>query len=300
MTEIFRTPVLIPAEGGLLAGRLHRNVADLLAPQPGIVASGSWLTVKEQMADGYAAALAARGYTVLTFDFAGWGESGGGLPQVELPLRKASDIVAATQFLRSLSCVRGGEVGYLAICASAMYACAAIDRGAPIGALASVAGWFHDTATVSAFYGGPVGVADRIGRAAAAVERFRETGDHSLVPAYDEGNDRAGMFIHMDYYASPLRGRIPAWRNEMSEISWLHWLTFDGLRAARSLELPTLFVHGDECALPENLKQIHAAAQGPKELVWQPGFQVDFYDRPDLVELAVAAADTHYRRYLGV
>ena len=299
MTEIFRTPVLIPANGGLLAGRLHRNVPDLLEPQPGIVASGSWLTVKDQMAGGYAAELAARGYTVLTFDFAGWGESGGGLAQTELPLHKAADIVAATGFLRSLSCVRGDEVGYLAICASGMYACAAIERGAPIGALASVAGWFHDTATVAPFYGGPAGIADRIGRATEAIARYRETGDLSLVPAYDEGNEQAGMFIHMDYYASPARGRLPAWDNTMSEISWLYWLTFDGLGAGRRLELPTLFVHGDECALPENLKQVHAGARGPKELVWQPGFQVDFYDRPDLVGLAVEAADAHYRRYLG-
>lgn len=300
MTEIFRTPVLIPADGTLLAGRLHRNVADLGEPQPGIVVSGSCLTVKEQMADLYAARLAAIGYTVLTFDFAGWGESGGGLSQVELPLRKAADIVAATEFLRSLSCVSGNRVGYLAICASAMYASAAIDGGAPVAALASIAGWFHDTATVSAFYGGPAGVADRISRAVAALGRYDATGGLTFVPAYDEGNDRAGMFFHMDYYANPARGRVPQWRNEMSEISWLYWLTFDGLGAARRLELPALFVHGDECALPDNLKQVHAAARGPKELVWHPGFQADFYDRPDLVELAVAAADAHYRRYLEV
>ncbi len=300
MTQpIFQTPILIPAEGTLLVGRLHRNVDNLTDPQPGVVASGSWLTVKEQMADFYATRLAALGYTVLTFDFAGWGESDGGLRQTELPMRKIADIIAVARFLRTLSCVRGDRIGYLAICASAMYASAAIELGAPIGAFATVAGWFHDTPTVSPFYGGAAGVALRLARAKEALRRFKAGGDLSLVPAYDEGNDRAGMFLHMDYYANPTRGRIPAWRNEMSEITWLYWLTFNGLRSAEKLSVPTLFVHGDECALPDNVKRIHKAMKGPKTLLWRPGFQVDFYDRPDLVELAIPAADEHFRNALG-
>jgi len=157
--SIHRFPVLIPAEGRLIAGRIHRNTDDPTEPQPGVVASGSWLTVKEQMADLYATQLAALGYTVLTFDFRGFGASEGTPRQTEMPVRKIADIVAATRFLRSLSCVRGEKVGYLAVCASAMYAGAAVEAGAPIGALASVAGWFHDTGSVAAFYGGAAGVA---------------------------------------------------------------------------------------------------------------------------------------------
>jgi uncharacterized protein len=129
--------------------------------------------------------------------------------------------------------------------------------------------------------------------------RLREVGQPSMVPAYEEGNDRAGMFIHLDYYASPKRGRVPSWRNEMSEETWLHWLTFDGIFAAERLTLPTLFVHGDECALPENVRRIHDTMPGSKRLVWHPGFQVDYYDRPDLVELSVAEATAHFRDHLA-
>jgi|GEM_PF-3891797 len=38
---IHRYPVLIPADGALLAGRIHRNTDDPTEPQPGVVVSGS-------------------------------------------------------------------------------------------------------------------------------------------------------------------------------------------------------------------------------------------------------------------
>jgi uncharacterized protein len=291
---IYETPVLIPADGLQLAGRLYRNVDDLLQPQPGIVTSGSWLTVKEQMAHRYATELAALGYTVLTFDFAGWGQSAGEPRQTEIPLRKAADIAAAARFLRSLSCVRGNGVGYVAVCASAMYAAVAIELGAPIAALSNVAGWFHDSASVAAYYGGEAGVRARLASARQALTRYVSSRDLVTVPAYDQGNEKAGMFIELDYYANPARGRVPAWRNEMSEMTWLNWLTFDGLRAAEKIDIPTLFVHGDECALPDNVKRVHERIRAPKKLVWHPGFQVDYYDRDDLVSLSVAATHEHF------
>jgi fermentation-respiration switch protein FrsA (DUF1100 family) len=292
--------VQIPAEGTLLAGRLHRNVDNLTDVQPALVASGSWLTVKEQMADLYAARFAALGFTVLTFDFTGFGGSGGEARQVEMPARKLHDIVAATHFLSTLGCVHRGEVGYVAICASAMYVAAAIELGAPVTSLASIAGWFHDPETVAPFYGGAAGVASRLRRASDAAARLRKGKAEEFVPAYEEGSERAGMFIPMDYYANPLRGCIPAWRNAMSEQSWMHWLTFDGLTPALRLSTPTLFVHGDECALPDNIRRILAQMPGKYERVWHPGFQVDWYDRPDLVDIAVQAADAHFRATIGI
>jgi pimeloyl-ACP methyl ester carboxylesterase len=251
--------------------------------------------VKEQMADLYAARLAALGYTVLTFDFSGWGASGGDARQIEIPHRKIDDIVAATRFLRTFACIQEDLIGYVAICASAMYASAAIELGAPIRSLACIAGWLHDAASVADFYGGAAGVAMRIRRAQEALRRVLDGKSDSLVPAYDEGNDRAGMFIHMDYYANPARGRIASWRNEMSEQTWVYWLTFNGLRAAEQLATPVLFVHGDDCALPDNVKRIYDRVRGPKKLLWHPGFQVDFYDRRDLVDLTVTEADQHFR-----
>jgi hypothetical protein len=207
-----------------------------------------------------------------------------------MPARKIADITSAVRFLQTLSCVHADSIGYLAICASAQYAAAAIVRGAPVRSFASVAGWFHDAATVAPYYGGAAGVSERIARAIDA--------GSSMVPAYHEGNDRAGMFIHLDYYSNPARGAIPQWRNEMAEMTWLYWLTYDGVTPAERLQVPTLFVHGDECVLPDNVTRIHSRMPGARTLVWEKGFQVDFYDRPDLVALSVKAADEHFRATL--
>jgi dienelactone hydrolase len=284
-------PVIFHSDGVPLAGRIHRNDPNLADRQPAVAISGSWLTVKEQMPDLYARELAARGYTAMTFDFAGFGTSGGELRQVEMPARKINDITAATRFLQTLACVQADSIGYLGICATAQYAAAAIVRGAPVRSFASVAGWYHDAETVAPYYGGAAGVGERMARAIAA-------GPSTMVPAYEEGNDRAGMFIHHDYYQNPARGAIKQWRNEMAEMTWLYWLSYDGLTTAERLQVPTLFVHGDECALPDNVKRIHSRMPGPRTLVWEKGYQADFYDRPDLVGLAVKAVDEHFRATL--
>lgn len=109
-----------------LSARIYRSGDDLTERRPAVLVTGSWLTVKEQMAHHYARALAERGYTAITLDFSGFGESGGALRQAEIPARKIADITAAARYVAGLSFVRADRVGYLAICASAQYALRAI------------------------------------------------------------------------------------------------------------------------------------------------------------------------------
>jgi fermentation-respiration switch protein FrsA (DUF1100 family) len=281
-----------------LAGRIHRASGDLLDRQPAVIVTGSWLTVKEQMADLYARALAERGYTAITFDFTGFGGSGGSPRQAEIPARKITGIVSVANQVSRLSFVRPGGVGYLAVCASAQYALAALAQGAPIASYASVAGWFHDTASVAPFYGGMDGVNLRLDRARSALAEYLGTGQVRTVPAYENGNDRAGMFFELGYYADPGRGAVPGWVNKMAEMSWLYWLTLDGLAAAPRVSTPVLFVHSDDCVLPGNVKAVADRLAGPKEVIWANGSQTDFYDQPAQVTLAVNAVDEHFRRTL--
>ena len=290
---------VIPNGETALVARIHRADPDLTERQPAAIVTGSWLTVKEQMADLYAAALAERGYTAITFDFAGYGASGGTPRQLEAPSRKISDIIAVADAVSTLSFVRPGGPGYLGICASAQYALAAVARGARISSFAAVAGWFHDLATVTPFYGGPDGIAARLDRAQRATEHYLATGEVRTVPAYRAGDEQAGMFLEMDYYANPARGNVPTWTNEMAEMTWAHWLTFDGLSAAGEVSVPTLLVHSDGCVLPENLRTVAANLRGPAEVVWGEGTQTDFYDQPAQVSFAVDAVDTHFRKTIG-
>ncbi len=295
---LYETPIFFFSSGVPLAGRFYRNTARVDERQPGVLVTGSWLTVKEQMSAVYAKKMAEAGYTAFTFDFSGFGESQGKLRQAEIPARKINDIIAAAEFISTMSFVDPKRIGHLAICASAQYTLAAIARGANIDSFASVAGWFHDAKSVAPFYGGAEGVSSRLDRARKAFERYMKSGDVVTVPAYEAGNERAGMFFPLDYYAKPDRGAILEWKNEMAEMTWLYWLTFDGLSAADEVSTPVLFVHGDGCVLPANVKDVHARLKGEKELVWTDGSQVDFYDQPVLVNKAMAEVVPWFERTL--
>jgi fermentation-respiration switch protein FrsA (DUF1100 family) len=297
--SMFEFPMVFPADGASLVGRVYRNVDDLVTPQPAVVVTGSWLTVKEQMPRTYASRLAEQGITAFTFDFTGFGQSGGAPRQLELPARKIADIAAAADFLSTMSFVSRSGVGHVGICASAQYALAAIARGARIRSFASIAGWYHDAESVASFYGGAEGTALRLDRARQALETWAKSGDVAMVPAYRAGDDRAGMFFELDYYANPRRGAVPEWKNEMAEMSWLFWLTFDGVRSAGEVSVPTVMVHSDGCVFPEHAKAVHAALRGPKRLEWTEGTQIDFYDQEPYVTNAVAIAAPHFRATLS-
>lgn len=207
-----------------------------------------------------------------------------------MPARKIADIAAAVTFLQSVGFVDADRIGCLSICASAQYTLNALAQRVPIRSFASVAGWYHDPASIAPFYGGDAGVGLRLGRARDAFERYIREGHVSVSPAYREGDDRAGMHFRLDYYAQKDRGAIPEWKNEMADMTWLCWLSYDGLSAADRVSTPSLFVHSDAAAFPPHLKQVHARVNGPKKLVWAPGTQIDFYDQPDAVGAAIATA----------
>jgi uncharacterized protein len=274
-----------------LAAQIFRNTDRLDVRQQAIIVTGSWLTVKEQMPETYARRLAERGYTALTFDFTGFGESGGTPRQAEIPDRKIADLMAAADFVNTLAFVEPDRVAHLAVCASAQYGLAALARGARIARFISVAGWYHDPVSVAPFYGGMPGLAARLETGRAALDRFRATGEVDMVPAYKAGDETAAMFFELDYYGNTARGAVPAWTNAMATLSWSYWFTFDGLRAADHVRTPALFVHGDGCVFPDNVRSIHSRLRGPKQLVWSDGTQTDYYDQPKHVAVAVDAAD---------
>jgi uncharacterized protein len=291
-------PVVFPGAGAMLSGRLVRRTADFAAREIGVLVTGSWLTVKEQMPMHYARRLAALGYTALVFDFAGFGESGGEPRQAEIPARKIADLRAAADFLSTLSLVHADRIAHVAVCASAAYGQHAIAQGAPIAAFASVAGWFHDARSIAGFYGNADGVARRLAFAHEDTQAFNRAAPREPAPAYAPDNERAGMHFELPYYADPARGAVSAWKNEMAPMTWAHWLAFDGISVAARNRVPSLMVHGPGCALPDNAKAVYGAWAGKKRLEWTDGEQTDFYDRPAQVDQAIAAIDGWFRAHL--
>lgn len=281
-------------------------VGDLYLPheyhggrRPAIIVTGSWTTVKEQMPAVYARRLAAAGFAALTFDYRGWGESGGEPRGYESPSSKIEDIQNAARYLQQEPAVDPDRIGGLAICASAGYMAHAVAGGAPIRSLALVAAWLHDPVSILPLYGGEAEVRRRIEAGRAARERFERTGTVDYVPAYDPDDPNAAMFFQLDYYAAPERGAVPQWSNRFATMSWVDWFAFDALSAAARVNVPTLMVHSDGAALPANALRFHDRLTGSKRLVWTDGTQTDFYDREPFVSRAVAAAVEHFDETLG-
>src|SRR5687768_10069490 len=185
---VTETPVVFSHHGVTLSGCFVRNTARL-DRGPIVLVAGSWLTVKEQMPLLYARRLAEAGYDAFIFDFSGFGESRGEPRQVEMPSRKIGDLRAAVEFLRTVGFVDAERIGAVGVCGSAQTVLAALAQGVSFRTFASVAGWYHDPPSVVPFYGGADGVALRLARAREATITYLKTGDLSIAPAYEDGND---------------------------------------------------------------------------------------------------------------
>lgn len=278
-----RRAVRFARDGVELSGLLFTPAGD--GPWPGVVVTGAWTTVKEQMAGTYARALAERGFAALAFDFAGWGESAGGRRFVESPREKTADIRAAAAFLGAQPAVKG--VSGLGICASAGYMAAVAADGA-LDRLALVAPWLHDRGLVEAVYGGAEAVDGLIAAGRAAAEA--EPAPMVAASATDEG----ALMYGAPYYTEPDRGLIAAYDNAFDPASWADWLTYDALESADRLDAPTMVVCSDAAALPAGARAYVKRTAAPVAELWLDDVsQFDFYDRRDVLERAADAVAGH-------
>jgi hypothetical protein len=131
-----------------------------------------------------------------------------------------------------------------------------------------------------------------------ARERFEETGEVDYVPA-ESPDDGSAAMVGVAFYEDPDRGNIPEWTNRFAVMQWPEWLTLDGLAPAPAIGVPTVMIHSDGAALPDNVRGFHAALSGPKTLVWMEGEHTEFYDHEPLVTHAARAAAGHLLTALG-
>lgn len=292
--------VSFESEGEIMAGNLYLPPNfDPTQKYPAVIVTGSWTTVKEQMAGTYAELLAQQGgYVTLAFDFRGFGESGGAVRNFEDPLLKIQDIRNAATYLESLDFVDTERLAGLGICASAGYMVDAVSQDARFKSLVLVAPWLHNQALVELVYGGVEGVAQRIVDAQAAIEKFNASGEVEYVPAISTVDENAAMFGEWDYYLNPDRGAIPEWGNQFAVMSWLGWLTYDPVQSAPNVTVPTFLVHSESAAIPDGAKQFYDGLTAPKDFLWIEGTQFDFYDQMATIERSVNAAVGHLNETL--
>lgn len=290
--------VIFQSEGERMVGNLYLPTSYKSGNQlPVIVVTGAWTTVKEQMPAVYAQRLADRGFATFTFDFRYWGESGGAPRQYESPGAKVQDIKNAVAFLKTLPAVDGDRIGGLGICASAGYMAQAVAEDTSFKSFATVAAWLHDMESLNALFGEST-VRHRMEIGKAAREQYDRTGNVDYVPAYSQSDRSAAMVGDLGYYSSPERGVVSAWTNRFAVMSWHEWQAFDSMVIAPKINTPTLIVHSDGSALPDNARRFYASLGGKKQLVWTEGQHLDFYDRDPQVSAAVDALVSHFQATL--
>ncbi|MEO0394456.1 MAG: alpha/beta hydrolase [Cyanobacteria bacterium P01_A01_bin.137] len=295
--------VTFESHGHTLVGNLY--LPDDYAGQelPGIVVTGSWTSVKEQMSGLYAEELAEQGFAALAFDFRNFGESEGDIRGFENPTLKIEDIQAAAEFLPTLPEVADDQVGGAAVCASAGYMAHAIAQSpnTPFDSFVTIAAWFHDADTARTIYT-PERYDRLITASQQAAEQYTTDGtiQYTLAATNDDSIDLAAMRWPDPnfYYTNPDRGAISQYDNRFPIMAWEDWLTFDALTAAQDINIPYLMIHGDQMALPENAQSFYSNVPAAKSLAWVDGIQMDYYDDPELITSAVERVTEHFQKTL--
>ena len=261
---------------------------------PGVVVTGAWTTVKEQMPATYAQAMAERGYAVLAFDFRNWGESEGNQRQLENPTYKTEDIIAAAHYLTTRPEIDKNKIAGLGICASAGYMADAAVQSNDIKVIALVAPWLHNPAIVNEVYGGEESVKSLIETSRKAEAKYEATGELSLITAASLTDENALMY-QAPYYMEEDRGMIPEYVNEFNLASWEGWLTYDAITIAENLTKPVLIVHSEAAAIPQGAKEFYNHLSGLKNQLWLENItQFDFYDSLEAVTTASDAVAKHF------
>lgn len=290
--------VSFPSKDGTVVGHLYLpQTYDATVRYPAVVIGGSLSSVKEMMGGTYARELANHSILALAIDYRNYGESSGHLRQYEDPSSKAGDLSAALQFLLDRTDVSGA--GLLGICTSAgnvLYTAASDPR---VGAVAGVAGFFSDPSLLPMLFGGEEGVKSRKEKGREAVEVYRESGEIILVPAYSPTNKEAASVSPAPYYLDTTRGGgVRSWRNAFAVMSWEPWLSFDPVSQASSVKAPTLLVHSEQAAFPNQARKIYDLLNGPKEIIWEDGGHYDFYDNPDTIRKTAKSLANHFHSSL--
>ena len=289
--------VRIPVDGLELAGHVHRPAAVPDGGAPGVVLTGPFTGVKDQVVGTYAALLAERGLVALAFDHRNFGESGGGPRGREDTGGKLADLRAAVGALAARPDVAPGATGAVGVCLGGGYALRAAATDPRIRAVAGVAGAYND----------PVAFARDMGLSAyrAALAGFLDAPGvppRRMAAVAADGPAAMPGPEPWEYYGTE-RAASTSWRNEVTVDSLHQLMTFDALGAADLLgDTPLLLVHGrtDAYCPPAGAQAAHDRTPGRRELLWLDAARhIDLYDDPRFVVPAADAVARFLHAELG-
>ena len=285
-----------PSDGLELAGHLYRPPGVAAAVTPAIVMAGPVSSVKEQTLPHYAERFAGAGYTVLTFDPRGFGESEG-RPRFHYdPWLVVADYVNAVAYALGRDDIDPERVAVVGVCMGGGYALATAARERRVAACGSVAGGYDIGGTFQRTLG-----ADGLAAYLHAVNELRDherlTGETAYIPTIAKELSADVPVAVMptpeaySYYTRTARAEAPTWSPKTTAASLEPYLTFNAISQAPLVApTPLLIVHGttDAALLPELAQAAYDAANQPKELVWlETHNHIELYDQKPYVPEAV-------------
>jgi fermentation-respiration switch protein FrsA (DUF1100 family) len=286
-------------DGIRLVGDLHTPSAS--GRMPGLVLTGPFTGVRDQVSGLYAERLAAAGYVALAFDHRNFGESGGQPRRHEDPQGKLADLRAAVSMLRSRNEVDPERIGTVGICLGGGYALKFAAFDPRVKAFAGVAGGYNSPHAMRSGMG-----ADGYRQALASLTGVAEVHDHGedvqYLPAVAAEGEAAMAGPEPFVYYGTRRGASKLWENSVTRTSIRELLTVDNMIGADFLSpTPGLIVHGVEDAYcsPEGALQAYERMGEPKHIVWLDAHQhIDLYDTEPFVTQAVDAITAFLAEHL--
>lgn len=300
MSEFHTEPLDFTVGASTVAAVLRRPRGG--EPAPGVVLTGPFTGVKEQVVAGYAERLSAAGLATLVFDHRGFGESEGEPRQHEDSAGKLADLRAATSALAAHPATNPSRLGCVGICLGGGYALKHSAFDPRIRATAFVAAAFNDPRVMRGGMG-EENYRAAMAEFAALEQRQHDTGEMEYLPAVDPDGGEAAMPGRepWDYYGTE-RSASPGWRNRVTRSSLRELLTFDAAMGADFLApTPALFVHGrrDDFCSPRAAQAVYNRVRSAKEFLWlDTTNHIDLYDQPAYVEPAAARVVAWFAEHL--
>ncbi|MEU8250404.1 alpha/beta hydrolase [Nonomuraea sp. NPDC048916] len=284
------------AGGITLAGDLR--VPEEPGPRPGLVFTGPFTGVRDQVCGLYADRLARKGYVTLAFDHRNWGESGGEPRWHEDPQGKLHDLRAAVSFLRSRPEVDGERIGVVGICLGGGYALKFAAFEPRVKVFAGIAGAYNNPYTMRSgmdYQAALTGLGE-------VLERQDRGGPVEYLPAVAREGEAAMPGDEPYAYYGTGRGASAHWANEVTRASLRELITVDNMMGADFLSpKPALIVHGviDRFCSPEGAEEAYRRLEEPKRIVWIDAKRhIDLYDAEPYVTQAVEATAGFLREHL--
>lgn len=294
-----RVAVEFTSDGARIACHLYRP------PKAGegertaaIVMCGPFSSVKEQTLPHYAERFADAGYTVLTFDPRGFGESEGEPRGHYDPAVIIEDYSRAANYAMRRDDVDAARVAVVGVCMGGGFAVSVGARNRKLAAVVSVGGGYNIGGTFQQFLGAE-GFAAYLRKINEMVQREEQTGQTAYVPtiamALTDEVPVAAMPLPeaYSYYDRTSKSDAPTWSNRTTARCLESYFGYNAVvHAPLVAPTPLLIMHGtkDTALLPEYALAAYEAAIGPRELVWiDTHNHIELYDHRPYVEKATAA-----------